>query len=157
MTTNLTTSRPRWELADILHRFQSRYEAKHFVTRHQCQTITKERWLAARKSELLPVPYFHKVFTIPHELNRLTRCNKKVMLNILFSSVSETLKEFGRNPRNRLGGTVGFTLILHTWNQKLLDHFHLHCVIAGGALSPDEKKWIAAKNPDYLFFSRGPR
>ena len=132
MTTNLTTSRPRWELADILHRFQSRYEAKHFVTRHQlilmerikdcrtaalgghlekcntcdfsrpvynscrdrhcpkCQTITKERWPAARKSELLPVPYFHKVFTIPHELNRLTLCNKKVMLNILFSSVSES-------------------------------------------------------------------
>lgn len=117
----------------------------------KCQTMTKEKWLDARKAELLPVEYFHKVFTLPHELNALTLTNKRIILKILFKSVAETLQQFGHDPRSRLGGNVGFTLVLHTWNQQLLDHFHLHCVIPAGALSPDGKTWIHSRNPRYLF------
>ncbi len=117
----------------------------------KCQALTKEKWLKARKAELLPVEYFHSVFTLPHELNPLIIRNKRVLLKVLFQSVSETLLKFGRDKRSRLGGLVGFTLILHTWNQKLLNHFHLHCVIPAGALSFDENRWIKPRNPGFLF------
>jgi len=115
----------------------------------KCQTITKEKWLEARKAELLPVPYFHAVFTLPHELNPVILCNKKVMLRILFKAVSETLLEFGANPENGLGGKLGFISILHTWDRLLNDHFHLHCLIPGGVLA-DGNQWIWCEN-DYLF------
>ena len=111
----------------------------------KCQTLTKVKWLEARKAELLPVGYFHTVFTLPHELNPLAQCNQKVVYDILFRSVSETLLQFGRNPKNRLGGKLGFITILHTWDQTLMDHIHLHCVIAGGALSFDNNRWIHAR------------
>ncbi|MHB1426995.1 MAG: IS91 family transposase [Gemmataceae bacterium] len=117
----------------------------------KCGTLAKVAWLAERTADLLPVPYFHKVFTLPHELNRLVLANKKVVLGILFKAVSDTLLEFGRGEPGRLGGRVGFTLVLHTWNQQLLDHFHLHCIIPAGALSPDGKTWIPAQNPTFLF------
>ncbi len=116
----------------------------------KCQTITKERWLEARKAELLPVPYFHAVFTLPHELNPVILCNKKVMLRILFKAVSQTLLEFGANPENGLGGKLGFISILHTWDQLLNDHFHLHCLVPGGVLSDDRNQWIWCET-DYLF------
>lgn len=114
----------------------------------KCGAMAKEEWLAARRAELLPVPYFHKVFTLPHELNALTLANKKVVLGLLFKATSETLSQFGTS---RLGGKVGFTLVLHTWNQKLLDHFHLHCVIPAGALADDGQRWIPAKYTTFLF------
>ena len=117
----------------------------------KCQTMAKEKWLEARKADLLPVDYFHKVFTIPHAINALTLANKRVMLGILFAAVAETLLQFGRDPRSRIGGRVGFTLVLHTWNQKLLDHFHLHCVIPAGALSDDGQRWIKSRNAGFLF------
>jgi len=113
----------------------------------KCQSLAKARWLEDRKSELLSVGYFHAVFTLPHELNPLALCNKKVVYDILFRSVSETLLQFGRN---NLGGKLGFLCILHTWDQTLLDHIHLHCVIPGGALSPDKTKWLPARE-NYLF------
>jgi hypothetical protein len=113
----------------------------------KCQSLTKARWLEDRKAELLSVPYFHNVFTLPHELNPVALCNKKTVFSLLFKSVSETLLQFGRN---NLGGTIGFTAILHTWDQRLLDHIHLHCVIAGGALSRDQKRWISSAE-NYLF------
>jgi hypothetical protein len=116
----------------------------------KCQALTKARWLEARKAELLPVPYFHNVFTLPHELNPIALCNKKVIFNLLFKSVSETLLQFGKNPDNALGGQLGFSTILHTWNQTLLDHFHLHCVIPGGALGFDHSQWISSRE-DFLF------
>lgn len=115
----------------------------------KCQTMTKEKWLEARKAELLPVSYFHQVFTLPHELNDLTLANKSVVLNLLFKAVSDTVITFGRNPKH-LGGLVGFTLILHTWNQQLFDHFHIHCVMPAGALGPDDG-WIRSKYPEFLF------
>jgi hypothetical protein len=116
----------------------------------KCQALTKARWLEARKAELLPVTYFHSVFTLPHELNPLTLCNKKVIFRLLFKAVSETLTQFGANPGKGLGGKLGFTCILHTWDQTLLDHFHLHCLIPGGALSFDGKRWICAPE-NFLF------
>lgn len=113
----------------------------------KCQTLTKVTWLQDRKSELLPTGYFHAVFTLPHELNHIALCNQKIVFDILFRAVSETLLEFGRN---NLVGKLGFLAILHTWDQTLLDHIHLHCVIAGGALSFDKTAWISA-GENYLF------
>jgi hypothetical protein len=113
----------------------------------KCQCLTKARWVEDRKAELLPVPYFHNVFTLPHELNPIALCNKEAIYSILFKAVSETLLAFGRN---NLGGTLGFIAILHTWTQQLLDHIHLHCVIPGGVLSLDKTKWIPS-DEDYLF------
>ncbi len=116
----------------------------------KCQTLVKEKWLNARKSELLPCPYFHNVFTLPHELNPLILVNMKIMMGILFAAVKETLQAFARDPQWRLEGQLGFISVLHTWNQKLLDHFHLHCIIPAGALSFDKKKWIMGRE-EYLF------
>jgi len=116
----------------------------------KCQALTKARWLAARQAELLPVGYFHNVFTLPHELNPLALVNQQVVYDLLFRSVSETLQEFGADPKHGLGGKLGFTAILHTWDQKLLYHVHLHCLIAGGALSFDGQGWTAA-HPNFLF------
>ncbi|MCP3887827.1 MAG: IS91 family transposase [Desulfobulbaceae bacterium] len=116
----------------------------------KCQTLVKEKWLSARKAELLPCSYFHNVFTLPHELNPLILTNKKIMLSILFVAVKETLQVFATDPQWRLQGQLGFVSVLHTWNQKLMDHFHLHCIIPAGALSFDKKQWIAVKNK-YLF------
>ena len=89
----------------------------------KCQQIPRERWLEARKSELLPLTYFHIVFTLPHELNCLILKNKSVMFNMLFKAVSKTLLQFAEN---QLGGKPGFVAVLHTWDQKLKGHFHLH-------------------------------
>lgn len=116
----------------------------------KCQALTKARWLEARKAELLPTTYFHNVFTLSHEINPIALCNKKVVFAILFKAVSETLLQFGRNPRNGLGGKLGFIAILHTWDQTLRDHFHLHCLIPAGALSLDEGHWIAGRD-NFLF------
>jgi hypothetical protein len=113
----------------------------------KCQSLTKAQWLENRKSELLPVGYFHTVFTIPHELNPLALRNKKAVYTILFKAASDTLIEFGKN---NLDGQLGFLAILHTWDQKLMDHFHLHCVVAGGALSYEKSRWISARG-NFLF------
>ena len=117
----------------------------------KCQTLTKEKWIQARKRELLPVKYFHAVFTIAHQLNPLILINKKVCFAILFRSVSETLQEFAKDPRWKLEGQLGFIAVLHTWSQVLLDHFHLHCVIPGGALSFDRTRWISPPGDNFLF------
>jgi hypothetical protein len=114
-----------------------------------CQTMAKERWLAARRAELLPIPYFHVVFTLPHALNALAQGNPRVVYDLLFRAATETLLTFGRNPRH-LGGTIGVTAILHTWSQTLTQHLHLHCVVTGGALSPDGTRWIPGRSA-FLF------
>ena len=113
----------------------------------KCQSLAKAKWLEKQNSELLPVGYFHLVFTLPHELNRLILTHKKILLSILFKAVSETLLDFGRT---RLGGTVGVIAVLHTWDQTLKDHFHLHCLVPTGALSFDQSRWITAKE-NFLF------
>jgi len=116
----------------------------------KCQTMVKEKWLNDRKADLLPCNYFHMVFTLPHKLNPIILTNKKVMLNNLFAAVNQTLQVFAKDPQWRLEGQVGFIGVLHTWSQKLTDHFHLHCLVAGGALSFDKKRWIPSKN-SFLF------
>jgi hypothetical protein len=113
----------------------------------KCQSLAKAKWLNKQTSELLPVGYFHLVFTLPHELNGLVLINRKILLVLLFKAVSETLLEFGRR---RLGGTVGIIAVLHTWDQTLKDHFHLHCLIPAGALSFDHSRWIKARR-NFLF------
>jgi hypothetical protein len=114
----------------------------------KCQTLAKERWLAARRAELLPVPYFHLVFTLPHELNALAQGNPRALYAMLFAAASETLVEFGRNPR-WLGGEIAATLVLHTWGQTLTQHLHVHALVGAGALSA-EGAWIRARR-GFLF------
>jgi hypothetical protein len=121
---------------DICGQRQYRYHSCRNRHCPQCQTLAKERWLAARRAELLPVPYFHLVFTLPHELNALAQGNPRAIYGLLFAAVSKTLLEFGRNPR-WLGGEIAASLMLHTCNQVLLQHLHLHCLVAGGALGED--------------------
>jgi hypothetical protein len=101
----------------------------------RCQTRAKESWLAQRRAELLPVPYFHLVFTLPHDLNRLIGWYPRLIYEMLFATVSATLTEFAANPR-WLGGLAAFSLVLHTWKQDLGRHVHVHALMAGGALSP---------------------
>lgn len=116
----------------------------------KCQTMVKEKWLNDRKADLLPCNYFHMVFTVPHELNPIILSNPKIMLNNLFAAVSQTLQAFARDPQWKIQGQIGFICILHTWSQRLTDHFHIHCLVAGGALSFDKKQWIPS-NKSYLF------
>jgi len=115
----------------------------------KCQTLAKARWLQARQAELLPVEYFHVVFTVPHALNPLAQGNPRVCYGLLFQAARETLAVFGDDPRH-LGGEVGGLAILHTWGQTLEQHLHLHCVVPGGALARDGTQWLPAK-PGFLF------
>lgn len=140
------------EVCDSCGKTQNSYNSCRNRHCPKCQSLAKAKWLEQRKAELLLIPYFHNVFTLPHDLNGIILYNKKVMLDYLFKAVSSTLSEFAKNPRSRYkqGGKIGFTAILHTWNQKLLDHFHLHCVIPAGYLSFDKKQWIHSKKK-YLF------
>lgn len=116
----------------------------------KCQTMAKEDWLAARMRELLPCGYFHLVFTLPHVLNPLILVNRKTLLALFFSTVSETLKTFAADPQWHLEGMPGILTILHTWSQTLIDHFHIHCLIPAGVLSFDRRHWHAA-NKNFLF------
>jgi hypothetical protein len=114
----------------------------------KCQTSARERWIAARRRELLPTRYVHVVFTLPRELAPLVLQNRKVVYDLLFRTTAETLLEVARDPKH-LGAEIGFFSVLHTWNQKLGLHPHVHCVVPAGGLSPDRKRWI---KPRYAFF-----
>ena len=139
------------EVCDSCGKEQNSYNSCRNRHCPKCQALTKARWIEARQAELLPISYFHNVFTLPHELNLIILANKKIMLDILFKAVSATLKEFAQNPtRYKEGAKIGFTAILHTWDQKLRDHFHLHCVIPAGYLSHDDERWIHSKKK-FLF------
>jgi len=107
----------------------------------KCQTGARERWIEARRSELLPSPYVHVVFTLPPQLAALALQNKKVVYSLLLRASAETLLEVARNPTH-LGAEIGFFSVLHTWNQKLQIHPHVHCVVAAGGLSLDHTRWI---------------
>ena len=109
-----------------------------------CQSQASARWIEARRAELLPIPYFHVVFTLPHALNALAQGNPRVIDTLLFRAAADTLLTFGRDPRY-LGGTIGVTAILHTWGQTLTQHLHVHCLVTGGALSPDRARWIRGR------------
>ena len=116
----------------------------------KCQSLAKARWLEARQAEWLPVNYFHTVFTVPHDLNPLILANTACLYQILFEAVAETLLTFGADPCHHLGGQLGFLAILHTWDQQLRFHVHLHCVVPGGALDVDGDRWVST-SPTFLF------
>ena len=115
----------------------------------KCQTQARQRWIAARKQELLETRYFHVVFTLPHELHTLILQNATELYNLLFRTVADTLLEVAANPEH-LGAKIGFFSILHTWGQNLLFHPHIHCVIPGGGLSPDHTRWIHSRDAFFL-------
>lgn len=115
----------------------------------KCQCLDKERWLDARKRDLLPVDYFHLVFSLPEPLRPVALRNPEVVYNILFKAAANTLRELTEDPKH-LGAEVGFIAILHTWSQTLMDHPHLHCIITGGGLSPDGLRWIPSRNEFFL-------
>lgn len=129
---------------------ERRYVYHSCRNRHcpKCQTRAKENWLAQRRAELLPVPYFHLVFTLPHELNAIAQGNPREIYAMLFAAAAQTLIEFGRNPR-WLGGEIAATLVLHTWGQTLTQHLHVHALVAAGALSADGA-WIRSRG-GFLF------
>lgn len=115
----------------------------------KCQASAREEWVEDRIKDLLPVGYFHVVLTIPQELNPLILRNQKVMYDILFKAGSETLLILGKDMKH-LGAEIGFTTILHTWGQNLMDHPHLHCIVPGGGLSLDGERWIPTKKEDFF-------
>ena len=114
----------------------------------KCQGATRERWLADRQADLLPVPYFHVVFTVPAEVAEIAFHNKAVVYAILFDAVAATLKTIAADPRH-LGGEIGFLAILHTWGQALTHHPHIHCLVPGGALV-DGDSWRACRPRFFL-------
>ena len=115
----------------------------------KCQTGARERWIEARRSELLPSPYVHVVFTLPPQLAALALQNKKVIYGLLLRASAETLLEVARNPTH-LGAEIGFFSVLHTWNQKLQIHPHVHCVVPAGGLSLDHTRWIRSRPRFFL-------
>jgi hypothetical protein len=115
----------------------------------KCQIAARERWIAARRRELLPTRYMHVVFTLPHRLGPLVLQNKKVLYDLLFRTSAETLQEVARNPRH-LGAEIGFFSVLHTCSQKLKIHPHVHCVVPAGGLLPDHTRWIRSRDNYFL-------
>jgi hypothetical protein len=115
----------------------------------KCQTDARERWVAARRSELLPSRYVHVVFTLPPQLAPLALQNKKVIYGLLLRTSAETLLEVARTPRH-LGAEIGFFSVLHTWNQKLQIHPHVHCVVPAGGLSLDHTRWVPSRSRFFL-------
>ena len=115
----------------------------------KCQTNARERWLAKRSADLLPVAYVHVVFTLPHLLVPLAYHNKKLIYDLLFRASAETLLAVAANPQ-RLGAELGFLSVLHTWGQTLQHHPHVHCVIPAGGLAPDRQRWIHARRDFFL-------
>ena len=115
----------------------------------KCQTGARERWIQARRRELLPTPYVHVVFTLPPQLASLALQNKKAIYGLLLRASAETLLAVARNPRH-LGAEIGFFSVLHTWNQKLQLHPHVHCVIPAGGLSFDRTRWIQSRPGFFL-------
>ena len=115
----------------------------------KCQSKARDRWINARRCELLAVPYAHVVFTLPHELAPLVLQNKEVIYGLLFRSSAETLIEIAKDPKH-LGADIGFFSVLHTWNQKLQYHPHVHCVVAAGGLSPDRTHWVRPRRNDFF-------
>lgn len=114
----------------------------------KCQTSARDKWLAARQRELLPVDYYHLVFSVPHALVPLIWQNKRVLFRLLFEASAETLLEVAADPKH-LGADIGFLSILHTWGQTLQQHPHIHCVVPGGGLSLDRQRWI--RSPPRFF------
>src|SRR3989454_1924817 len=115
----------------------------------KCQGLARAKWLADRQAELLPVPYFHVVFTLPAPLGEIAFQNKSIVYAILFCAAAETLATIAADPRH-LGAKLGMTMVLHTWGQTLQHHPHVHCVVPGGGPSPDGTRWVACRPGFFL-------
>ncbi len=115
----------------------------------KCQNLARAEWVQRRKAELLPIQYFHIVFTIPQPMNALALQNKAVLYKLLFAASSQTLLQIAADPKH-LGAKIGFFSVLHTWGQNLLHHPHVHCVATGGGLSPDGQRWISCRPGFFL-------
>jgi Putative transposase/Transposase zinc-binding domain len=115
----------------------------------KCQAQARGRWIAAREREILETPYFHVVFSLPHELNALILQNEAELCGLLFRTVADTLVEVAANPEH-LGAQIGFFGILHTWGQNMLFHPHIHCVVPSGGLAPGRKHWIRGSDRFFL-------
>lgn len=115
----------------------------------KCQAAARAAWMDARAEELLPVPYFHVVFTLPDTLAPLALQNKRVVYGVLFRAVAETLTAIAADPKH-LGAHVGFLAVLHTWGQNLMHHPHVHCVVPGGGIAPDGRRWVPCKEDFFL-------
>jgi hypothetical protein len=115
----------------------------------KCQGLARAQWLADRQAELLDVPYFHVVFTVPEAIATVAFQNQTVVYDILFRAVSETLRTIAADPRH-LGAEIGFLAVLHSWGQNLLHHPHLHCLVPGGGIAPDGERWIACRPGFFL-------
>jgi hypothetical protein len=115
----------------------------------KCQAAARKEWTQKRAAELLPVEYFHVVFTLPKQLCPLALQNKRVIYGLLFRAASETLLKIADDPKH-LGAAIGFLAVLHTWGQTLQHHPHVHCVVPGGGLSPDHSHWIGCRKGFFL-------
>jgi putative transposase/transposase-like zinc-binding protein len=115
----------------------------------KCQCLARAQWIEERQSELLEVPYFHVVFTLPEEMAAIAFQNKRVVYGILFRTTAETLTTIAADPKH-LGARIGFFAVLHTWGQNLLFHPHLHCVVPGGGPSPDGQRWVSCRPGFFL-------
>jgi len=110
----------------------------------KCQGLERDKWLERRLERLLPVPYYHVVFTLPSELHPLALGNKRLIFGLLFKAAASTLRRIAEDPKH-LGAQLGVTAVLHTWGQNLLFHPHLHCVVTGGGLALDGTRWVPAR------------
>ena len=115
----------------------------------KCQSLARAQWLQDRQVELLPVEYFHVVFTVPEQIAALAYQNKEVVYGILFRTTAQTLRTIAADPQH-LGAEIGFLAVLHSWGQTLLFHPHLHCVVPGGGIAPDGQRWIACRPGFFL-------
>jgi hypothetical protein len=115
----------------------------------KCQAIAAKQWLADREAELLPVPYYHMVFTLPAAIGDIAWQNKAVVYDILFKAAAETLITIAADPKH-LGARIGLTAVLHTWGSALTHHPHVHIIVPGGGFSPDGQRWIACRPGFFL-------
>ena len=115
----------------------------------KCQTQARDRWIAARVGDLVPVEYFHVVFTVPHQLSELMLQNKRALYDLLFRSAATTLLEVAANPKH-LGAEIGFLSVLHTWGQTLVHHPHIHCVVPSGGFASGHTRWVRPRNHGFF-------
>jgi hypothetical protein len=115
----------------------------------KCQGLARAQWLADRQTELLDVPYFHVVFTVPEAVATIAFQNQTAVYDILFRAASETLRTIAADPKH-LGAEIGFLAVLHTWGQNLLHHPHLHCLVPGGGIAPDGRRWVSCRPGFFL-------
>jgi hypothetical protein len=115
----------------------------------KCQGLAQAKWIAEREERILPVRHFHVVFTLPAELHALVRFRREILFDLLFACAAQTLLELGRD-EHHLGAEIGFTAVLHTWTRELRFHPHVHCIVTGGGLSPDGRRWVDSRKK-FLF------